>query len=182
MSGRRYKNAEEYIKAQQSSKAWRPFEKINLPDRDAVHPRIIQLQKLEALPERTPEQKAERQEMIDSIIITKPEAILFLRHRKRTETESGLVTSLDSEEKRISEAFTGTVLKTNPFYEKMAREALAGYDPAEVDKVVLKAGDFIRYSVYSPYSFFSDYPEVQLIGWTDVLAILTKLPKDIIED
>ncbi len=182
MTGKRYKNAEEYIKDHQNPKTWRHFDGINLPERDAVHPRLVALQKLEERPDRTPEQKQARQEMIDSILITKPEGILFLRHKLRTTSASGLVTSMASENDRIGATVTGTVLKTNPFYEKLVRCNLEGYDPQEIEKVVLKPGDYIRYSVYSPMSFFSDFPEVQIIGWTDILGIIKKLPKDVVED
>lgn len=156
--------------------------KLDIQELDANHPLSVTLNQIVDRPERSPEDKIKRQNLIDSIILTKPEAILFLRHKLASRSESGLVTDLSTAEERISRSCTGTVLKTNPFYEKTVRESLMGFEDKAVEDVLLSPGKFIRFSVYAPFSFFSDYPEVQLIGWSDVIAILKNMPSEVVED
>lgn len=159
--------------------------KLNIDELDSHHPLSISYRNLinvEERPDRTEDEKKLRQELIDGITLLDDKAILILRHKLRSKSESGLVISLEEAEKRISKSQTGTVVKTNPFYVKRIADYLQGFGEEVINNATLKPGDIVRYNSYAPYSFFDEFPEIQILGYMDILAKLDNIPSNVVED
>ena len=154
------------------------FQKYEIPELDATHPHAVsQLPTMDDRPELTLEQKEERKNLIDSITLLHAGSILMLRHRSANKTASGIITSVEDSKTRTSRTASGTVIKVNPFYEKTIKESMGD----EAEHVLLKTGDIIQFSLYTPFSIYDRFPELQLIDWHDIIAKLSAMPEGVVE-
>lgn len=117
-------------------------------------------------PERSLEEKAKRQRLIDCLVPVREGTLLILRHRSKAKSDGGLYKPIEARDKENQNIATGTVLKCSTSIKE------------------LMVGDFVYFSVYAPFSANPSFPEIQVLHELDVLFKLTSLAffPDVIED